>query len=247
MPDWLETILRHPQRAQFPLREVLQDSLYYPASGLNGTPIKHLAGNFYSFVYADYGLTRSQFLDHLNGTGEHCGFRYYHSVVQREVTREEIVPGGWVAPMMPTDPTALRRLADSQRGCQPFGHWSVWQRNYGVGEEVGPLAFSFFFLAGEMSAIYQGLYNRLSLAPKVLAIIQPGHIGGEWEGIPDNASFFKQVVLANPAGMPEYLMYGGYGEEEDYPEACWTEYTGPLIARLKERRAGLWRLNQQVD
>ncbi len=42
----------------FLLTEILEESLYYPASGFQGAPIEYLAGNFLSFVYADYGQER---------------------------------------------------------------------------------------------------------------------------------------------------------------------------------------------
>lgn len=51
LPEWLSGI---SENSSFPdLYRLLTDSLYYPACGLNGTPIKYLAGNVYSFIYAD--------------------------------------------------------------------------------------------------------------------------------------------------------------------------------------------------
>lgn len=37
----------------FPLREVLEGSLYYPASGTDGSPIRHWQLGVNSFVYVD--------------------------------------------------------------------------------------------------------------------------------------------------------------------------------------------------
>jgi len=93
-----------------------------------------------------------------------------------------------------------------------------------------------------MSAIYQGLYCRLSISPRVLAIIQPGSIGGEWESVTTDDSFFKKVVCSNAAGLPDYLLHGGYGQGY-YERACWQEYDGERIVQLPERYAGLWKLN----
>ena len=93
------------------------------------------------------------------------------------------------------------------------------------------------------SAIYQGLYCRLRVAPLILAIIQPGALGGEWEMVDADDSFFKKVVRSNPAGMPEYLLYGGLGERGSYAEPCWHEYRGKRIVQLPERYAGLWKRN----
>lgn len=61
-PNWLsqlssETIMSSP----FPLRELLRDSLYYPSSAFDGDPIRHLAGNFLSFIYVDYGVSQDRY------------------------------------------------------------------------------------------------------------------------------------------------------------------------------------------
>jgi len=180
-PEWLATV---SEESRLPsMDQLLRDSLYYPASGLNGTPVKFLAGNVYSFIYADYGVDRTAFLDNLNGTDPECGFRHYHSMCQRDVFREDIVPNDWRPPITPTEHGDRQRLEERERACRLFGHWSVWQRDATASTAVGPERFSFLFLAGEMSAIYQGLYSRMGIAPRILAIIQPGTMGGEWESV----------------------------------------------------------------
>lgn len=240
LPEWLSGI---SENSSFPnLDHLLTDSLYYPASGLNGTPVKYLAGNVYSFIYADYGIKRNEFLKNLNGNEPECGFMNYHSICQREVFRQDIVPYGWQPTIIPTSQREREILLQRERDCTPFGHWSVWQRNDNAGTEVGPARFSFFFLAGEISAIYQGLYCRLGISPRILAIIQPGAMGGEWESVTSDDSFFKGVVCSNTAGLPEYLLYGGYGRGF-YEQACWREYEGQRIVQLPERYAGLWKIN----
>jgi hypothetical protein len=238
-PQWLKDIAAG--NGEFCLQNLLVDSLYYPACGLNGTPVKFLAGNILSFVYTDYSITKEEYLDNLNGSGEDCGCRGYHTVLQREIFRKDIVPDDWVPPPLPTDPDARRRVLDRQRACRPFGHWSIWQRDRDKDEAYGPELFSLLYFAGEMSAIYDGLYCRLKIAPAILAVISPGAIGGEWESATSNDSFFKTVVSSNKAGMPKYLLNGGFGRGF-YEEPCWNEYRGERIIQLPERYAGLWKL-----
>jgi len=240
-PEWLEAISRGNIESSFPLSEIVKESLYYPASGLNGTPVKFLSGNILSFVYADYGITKNVFLANLNGNGPECGFMGYKSILQREISRNDIVPGGWRPPIVPMEEPERSRLLQQEKECQPFGHWSVWQRNPESEQSIGPNVFSFVFLSGEMSAIYQGLYCRLSIAPKILAIIQPGAMGGEWECVSSDDSFFKRVVKSNKAGFPEYLIYGGLGRGF-YETPCWSEYWGHRLVQLPERYAGIWKL-----
>jgi hypothetical protein len=239
-PAWLAEIAADPERsrtAPLPLERILTDSLYYPACGLNGTPVKFLGGNVHAFVYADYLMTKERFLANLLGSDRDAGFRGYRPILLREVFAEEVVPTGWRPPVEPT--RGIEWLIRRQREARPFGHWSVWQRQDAVSASTGPELFSFFYLAGEMSAVYQGLYYRLGLVPKILAIIQPGAMGGEWENVAHDSSFFREVVQKHPGGMPPYLLNGGTGG--GYEKPCWSDYGGDCLALLPERSARLWR------
>jgi hypothetical protein len=109
-------------------------------------------------------------------------------------------------------------------------------------------AFSFLFFAGEMSAIYQGLYCRLGIAPTIVTIIQPGSrslMGDGWDSTDSDDAFFRQVVASNSAGFPPYFLYGGFpklGPQPPYHTPCWSDYGGEMVALLPERHAGLWKL-----
>ena len=245
-PKWLLDI---SEDSLFPgLEKILPNSLYYPACEFNGTPVKYLSGNIYSFVYADYGIIRDDFLANLNGMGEDDGFMHYHSICQRDVFRHEIVPDGWRPSIRPSGDMNIARLFQREKESEPFGHWSVWQRNDTASNDVGPPRFSFFFLAGEMSATYQGLYYEKNIVPRILAIIQPGGgFGGGWESADSDDSFFKEVVSSHRKGFPKYLLYGGSGGPEHYNCACWQEYRCDTckcarIVQLPERCASLWEL-----
>lgn len=239
VPSWLLTIAKGPLPSRIPLPEILTDSLYYPACGFNGTPVKYLAGNVHSFVYADYGVKKSAFLDNLLGTSPDDGFKGFRPLHHRDLSLHEFVPSGWRPTVLPEDADARQRLFDRERSAEPFGHWSIWEQ---IDDRLPSQSslFSFVYLGAEMSATYQALYSYNSLAPKILAIIQPGSFGGEWERTDSDDSFFKRVVLANPAGLPQYLLYGGFGHGY-YDEPCWSEYRGSRIVQLPERYAGLWK------
>lgn len=244
MPAWLREISERGESDEFPLLEILQDSLYYASAGKNGTPVKFLGGNILSHIYADYGVSRREFLNDLNGTGKDCGFLGYSSLLQRDIRVGEIVPRGWIPPLLPDNSYDRRFLLEQERRCDPFGHWSVWKRKPDFPPEHGPEAFSFLYFGGEMSCVYQAIFNRHAIKPKVLTIIQPGSgFGGGWEHTEGNNSFFKRVVQSNPAGMPEYLLFGGFGCRSFYEEPCWKEYQGERLVQLPERQAGLWRLS----
>ncbi len=246
--QWLEDVVSNlaVYHDKLPLRKLLENSLYYPACGLNGTPVKYLGGNILSFVYADYSLTSERYTRNLLGSGPGDGFKGFRCIFEREVALSEVVPAGWHPPLTPASPEDISRIHARERSARPFGHWSIWEKADPAAE--GGDCFSFFYLGGEMNAVYQGLYNRLAIRPKVLAIISPGLFGGEWEGVESDNSFFKKVVSANPAGLPDYLLHGHGGcrfDSRRYFLPCWKEYAGQQpLAQLDERFARLWRLCQ---
>ncbi len=235
-PAWLTTL---SSSSAFPgVRQLLRDSLYYPGCDLNGTPVKYLAGNVHSFVYADYGVTEAQFLENLNGECEECGFKHYRPVVQRALALTDVIPPHWHPALSIQHEKLDCWLHVMERHGRLFAHWSVWERCPDAPVQVGPQRFSFLYIGGEISACYQWLYVYHRIAPMILAIIQPNG----WDGFGHDGSFFRYVVRSNRAGMPGFLLHGGWSYAASYQTPCWSDYGGPLIARLPERHAGLWRL-----
>jgi hypothetical protein len=87
-----------------------------------------------------------------------------------------------------------------------FGYWSVWKRNSSAKKDVGPKLFSFLYLGGDISVLYEALYIRNKIKPKVLA-------GGA-------DYIFRSVVKSNPAGTSEYLLC----DDCDCESLGWDEY-----------------------
>lgn len=86
VPSWLINLTPNAiMHAPLPLHELLCESLYYPSSGFDGDPIKHLGGNVLSFVYVDYGHTHDAFVSALRFTG-------YDLVAHRFVAWNELSP-----------------------------------------------------------------------------------------------------------------------------------------------------------
>ncbi|MBM4259568.1 MAG: hypothetical protein FJ147_27180 [Deltaproteobacteria bacterium] len=210
VPEWLRGLAdRDDLPIPIPLEHILGESCFYPSSGLDGSPILLANGCVHSFVYADYGTSRDAVLRAMSSPG----FKHYRLLLQRDVARQELVPEHW----NPTvsywfdDPGAQGRLMTAQQSCEPFGVWSIWRRVDERNEKAGPLLFSFLFLGGEALACYDGLYRRVGVVPKVIALIQPGHaFGGNWTDFTDPVAPFWQAVTEQGA-FPDYLLMGSYG------------------------------------
>lgn len=193
----------------FPVKEVLENSIYYPASGFDGGLIRDCNVNrrnwgVNSFVYVDYHETEQR----LQETTKPRGYRL---LGKRRLKEEELVPNGW-RPQLPPN-IDMRKYQDtvcSFANKRPFGTWLVFEREEGFGEEHGPERFSLFYLCADGVAAYQALYWSNNCVPKAIAIIQPGTgFGFNWTDFFRKGDPFYWTVKNNPAGMPEYV-YCGY-------------------------------------
>jgi len=241
VPDWLSKASANSiKNDPFPLDEILADSLYYPSSGFDGDPVKHLGGNVLSFIYVDYGRSKEKLLQDL----KEPGFRGYKIIGRRDITKEELIPHGW-RPSWPTlrdgDPPPLRQFIE-----KPYAYWVVLERCEDFPDAHGPDHFSLLYLYADGVAGFQALYISNQKAPKFVAIIQPGNsFGHNWTDYSNPGLIFARSVLENPAGTPQYLLYGGMGRRERFKEPCWPEY-GKFVtffSRVHEYHGyiGLWK------
>ena len=231
VPSWLTNLTPNAiMHAPLPLHELLRESLYYPSSIFDGDPIKHLGGNVLSFVYVDYGHTHAALMSALRFTG-------YDLVAHRFVAENELSPDG-------CRPLELRRgdgdpLRHHDYIKEPFCVWSIFQRRADFPFTHGPVRFSLLFICADGVETFQALYVANRVAPKVVAVIQPGHaFGHNWTDFTDPDQVFARVVLANPAGQPEILLYGGVGHDrKSYESPCWPAYKF-LARRFRKTEGG---------
>ncbi len=243
-PIWLSDVSTGTMhRSEFPLMKLLGSSFYYPSSAFDGDPVKFLAGNIHSFIYADYGRSEAEFLQALANPG----FLGYEAIAARSVSAQEL---NW-----PEFPTHLD--GSSTRGEfglikelgwieQPFCAWIIFQRCSDRPPSHGPSRFSLLYLCADGAAAYQALYVANSVAPKAIAVIQPGHgFGGNWSNFEDPNQILARTVENNPAGKPKFLLYGGIGSRDRYREPCWPEYGKHICFLEKHDRGtiGVWGLS----
>jgi len=221
-PDWLMEIDPKKTEPLIPLIDLLTDSLYYPASGTNGKPIKNLLGNVFSFVYADYDVSQEK----LDNDIHDIGFNGYKILVSRKVSLGELSPHSWqVDNLSDTNGDPMKYYDLEMIRSSAYAKWIVFERCTDLDDTYGPKRFSLLFLCVEGVAAFQALYLANNITPKYLAIIQPGTgFGLNWTDFTKSSAILSRAVLSNPAGKPNFLLYGGNGKRTEYPESCWPEY-----------------------
>lgn len=215
IPEWLKDMSSDDiENKILPIKDILSNSFYYPASAFDGKPIRFFLGNFYSFIYADYSLSEEEF----NNEIENRGFKGYKVLGKRSLNMKELIPNGWIPDFDELE--YVRPILTSK----PFASWIVFERKDEFNENHNPERFSLLYICGDGVATFQALYHSNQSKPDCVAIIQPGTgFGNNWTDFRDESKIFAKNVLGNKSGKPKYLINGGLGNRYDKP--CWSEYS----------------------
>ena len=241
--NWLDDLsVVDIEKGEFPLKKILQDALYYPASGFDGDPVRHCSNIFQHFFYVDYSGKEAQLNYELRR-----GFNGYSLLAQRKVSRNELSPTPWQPRAMPNE-SGISGEFDPRNA---FCRWMVFNKTK---EIEGPDRFSLLYLYADGIATYQATYSALGIKPKGIAVIQSGHLSGNnWAIFPSTDGLLYKTVSQNSAGFPDYLLYGGFApiwrsekmnhrswfpfadlnlelgaHDFKYDQSCWPEYTSLL-------------------
>lgn len=227
------------QGESFPLSEVLKDSVYYPASGIDGDPVKYLGKQFQSFVYVDYGVGRDTVVQELPN------FAGYDLAISRELQPSNLVPRGWSPPQFAQMNKSPEWVVQWIR--EPFAIWALYRRQPKYDDDHGPTGFSLLYIGGDGVATYHALFFASQITPAVICLIQPGTgWGGNWTDFNAPDGILARFVQGNPAGCPRFLLYGGRGDGDFYRISPWPEYA-TQIAVLHGRLRLFSRDTREID
>lgn len=188
----------------FPLREILEDSLYYPGSGVDGTPIRNWSLGVNSFVYVDLSLTQESYLRAMSEQP----VRGYHIVAQRAVRQQELTPSGYssVPPVSMSRQDYEMAMRINRAGPDnAFAVWSVLERDQDRDDTFGPERFSLLHVRAEGVAAYAALYLSNGCMPRILAFVRPGLAFGGNYGSFELA--LMEVMERSPRGVPPQLLW----------------------------------------
>ena len=229
VPDWLRSVDQELP-SQLPLRELLVDSLYYPASEFDGWPVQHLGGFVHSFVYVDFGPARSDLDEAIRR-----GFAGYRLLGERNVVETELAPSGWQPEFFPelTDEEAAQmHVATRDARADPFCKWFVFEREQNKGADHGPERFSLLYLRADGAAAYEPLYIRLGVRPAAIALVRSDTgFSGNYTSFIDPQRHLHRIVMRNgKIAGPEFMLVGWPGYRDEH----WPEFNNK-VAELQER------------
>jgi len=201
---WLNSLTTDEiENAKFPIQEVLSGSLFYPAAGIDGSPIRHWVIGVDSFIYVDALASKTKYLEEIKNNA----FKGYGLLAHRVITKSELTPQGW----LPMRPKSLE--TDSYNKCvadlmsnntEPFAIWTVFERLPDYSENHGPTRFSLLYIRGEACATYQALFVANRLLPRVICLIRPGTgFGGNFSNFEE---VFLETMLMHKDGLPPQLL-----------------------------------------
>jgi hypothetical protein len=202
--NFLDALTADDMAKSLPIKSLLENSLYYPGCGFDGTVIKYVnttvpQWGITSYVYCDYGISE-QALEERQDT-----FRGYNILGSRQVDVNELIPNGWT-PVLPPGINPQAYLFNKNNWEAPYARWIVYERSREVGEEHGPRRFSLLYLGGEGVATYQALYWTNNLTAKAVAVFEHGW-GGNWTDFGAPHGPLEWVLKTNLAGIPGYIYY----------------------------------------
>jgi hypothetical protein len=198
-PDWLME-----KELKFDLVKVLKDSLFYPCSGFDGKPVKLFRGNVHSFVYADYGRTREEFIEELK-----CRpFKDFVIVHQQSIYEDQLYlnPNGYWNRSFNILHHPYRRevlkKSPVRNGIVPFfSEWIVLQNSLNE-------RFSLLYVSVEALSVYMALYKENKVAPRIITIIRPGTgFGLNWTDFETEDGYFGKAILEEFNPSTEYIAH----------------------------------------
>lgn len=211
MGTWLNQLsIRSMQNGVFPRESLLEGSLFYPACGFDGSPVRRWQLGFVSFVFCDFSVSE----DDLNGALTAKPFLGYREFSRRNLTHGDLSPLRVLDG--DSDLSDVRKpMAEKNRYIEMvnsalrenpklFATWFVFERMCNCGPEHGPERFSLIYIRGEGAATYDALYNMNNLLPGGVCIIRPGTgFGGNYQNF---HAVLWEVINSNRRGLPKILL-----------------------------------------
>jgi len=196
VPTWLMDL--KSAENPLPITNIQDDSVFYPACGMDGHPVEYLGGFSHSFVYVDWNARVAAVMDAAHG------FRGYRVLFARPAEPSELCFRPF-QPLLPAAEDDYLRAMRERQASPPFAHWIVLERLPDHPESHGPERLSLLYVCGEGVATFQHLYFSNQAAPSVVALIRSDAFTGNWTSFCNPDALLARSVMENPHGRPDYF------------------------------------------
>jgi hypothetical protein len=185
----------------------LKGCVFYPCSGLHGTPIKFLGKRFRRFLYADYEVDRQRFDEAIHG----LGFKGYRLRTTEELGPENVFGMSW-EDFARRNAETISRVSYEWR--DPYLTLCRFKRDSDFDDSHGPPGFELMFACAEAIATFKAAFSQRNITPKCLVHVRSGiGCGGNFNDYPKE---LRIALLENKAGLPPFVLYDSFGSSSYY-------------------------------
>lgn len=217
------------------LKNLLTNSVFYPASGLDGTAIKKLSSKYRHFVHADYSTSQEEVE---NAMANHFYQVGYDLCEQQIISFNSLIS--------PRHGRLIRRTLNEYennritqipficdrlefRNFRPFAIWSRYKYNHiRAGFKADKAVyFELLHVGGEACEVFNALYLHAGINPEVLVFINPSEgYGDNWTCFTETGFRLHNSVMLNAqfngAQLPSMILTNASAFPD--PQPIWNEY-----------------------
>ena len=229
----IDKITQENFNESFNIEDILTDSVFYPASGIDGKDIECRSIISNSFVHVDYSTPKEVIKQGMQHHFQRLG---YDLIGFKHVSELELTPNGFVPQNFRLNSHEQERLQSesirdsfNSKNFIPFAFWAVYELK---SNKTGSIAgkrnrFSLLHIGGEACATFEAVYIGNKINPLVISIINSSKGSGDNWTIFTNPEFrlYQNLVhnhKINNAEMPKWLLTN-MGSSETEP-CFWPEY-----------------------
>lgn len=200
--NWINNITPENFQQSFNLTEILENSTFYPSSGIDATDIEGLSAYTNSFVHVDYSVPENEIKTALNEDFKAVGYRL---IGLKPITEKELAPNGFKPNnfhLKDSEKERLNFLEQAKKSQKPFSYWAVYELDDTLtGSTKGKIEkFSLLHIGGEACATFDALYVNNGTNPKAVAILNPGEgYGDNWTKFTDPGYRLFDLIKLNSA------------------------------------------------
>ena len=239
-PTWLKN---YRQGDKITFKDIMSTRVaYYPGSGYDGMLMKvgNMSHSVHSFLYVDYGLSKSDLEDHI---AQENSIRGYHPIAEIEWQEKDLMPNG--QHQYPADITAQLRQKDPHgfvdKNEKPYCFSVIMERDEDRDETWGAERFVVTFLfADGIDTYYQLFVKEYSKAPW-LFLLQDHGFGCNYDRF--GAGGILDQIIRKSRCYPEFVICG------DGCTKIWKGYeqvadVTPVYGGMYHSRRDLYKFSQ---